>query len=75
MWWLKKKQNNKDFLKASQEGDILRLIKLLDAEQNKDLVAEINVRGDNRWHALHYASQSGHEQVVSYLLNHAKVEK
>jgi hypothetical protein len=48
---------------------------LLDDKQHKDLVAEINVRGNNSWHALHFASYSGNEKVVSYLLSRAKVEK
>jgi hypothetical protein len=40
----------------------------------KDLAAELNGRGEKKWHAMHYAANNGHLKIIEFLLNQPKIE-
>jgi len=47
---------------------------LLDVEIQKDLVADLNCKGPDSWHALHYAANEGRLEIVEYLLSKPKID-
>ena len=73
-WWEKKRKNNNDYLNAA-EGGYLQLVKdLLDVEMQKDLVADLNCKGPDSWHALHFAANEGKIEVIEFLLSKPKID-
>ena len=40
----------------------------LDVELQKDLVVDLNCKGLDSWHALHFAANQGKEEIVEFLL-------
>ena len=40
----------------------------------KDLVVDLNCKGHDHWHALHFASNEGQADIVVYLLQRPKIE-
>jgi ankyrin repeat protein len=40
----------------------------------KDLVVDLNCKGHDHWHALHFASNEGQVEIVEYLLQRPKIE-
>jgi hypothetical protein len=68
-WWDRKRKNNNDFLNAA-EGGYLQIVKdILDVEIQKDLVADLNSKGPDSWHALHFAANEGKIEIVEFLLS------
>ena len=46
----------------------------LDVELQKDLVADLNFKGPDSWHALHFAANEGRLEIVELLLQKPKIE-
>lgn len=40
----------------------------------EDLIADINVRDQNKHHALHKAAYGGYLNIIEFLLNHPKID-
>lgn len=46
----------------------------LDVEIQKDLVADLNCKGPDQWHALHFAANEGKVEIVEFLLQRPKID-
>lgn len=40
----------------------------------KDLVADLNCKGPDSWHALHFAANEGKIEVIEFLLQKPKID-
>ena len=63
-WWNKKKINNDEFLKQVNIGNLELVKKYLSSEDMQGNQADVNTRGLDQWTALHFASKSGHFDIV-----------
>ena len=66
---IEKEKRSRQLICASESGDLKTVIKLLNAEEHGNLVANINEKGLNDYTPLHFASNEGHIEVVKVLLN------
>ena len=73
-WWQQKRKNNQDFLSAAETGNLKSVQDFLSPEVMKDLVVDLNCKGHDHWHALHFASNEGQVEIVEYLLQRPKIE-
>jgi len=63
-WWKKKLDNDMEFLKAAEIGDLPALNKYLDVQKMKGQQADVNATTLDDWTALHLACRAGHVQIV-----------
>ena len=47
---------------------------LLDPAVMQDLVADINIKGLDQWHALHFSANEGHSEITQELLGYKSIE-
>lgn len=67
-WWDKKRKNNNDYLNAAEGGYLQLVEELLNVDMQKDLVVDLNCRGPDSWHALHFAANEGKIDVIDCLV-------
>lgn len=67
-WWKEKKKSNDDYLAAAQFGNLEKLKRQLNPQVMAGMVADVNAKGLDNWHALHFAANGGHEDIVKELV-------
>ena len=66
--WKEKRQNDHDFLLASEAGNMQEMLDLIDSTKRQLQIADINTKGADLWTALHYAANEGHGDILEALI-------